>query len=350
MAKRSLPYVVSRQRTDGSFAHRGYVDVVRNSQRMRLFTATFDTEEAAYAARQRMAGESANTTPAYSLDEAIDELLQELRTKRTKGTVRWYADHTRAICRLIPGEAALHSITRETVEQYVRDRLRVVEGQRKVTAATVNADLRALHRVFAVAIRRGAVRENPVHGVDRPRADTPAMDWFTDQELRNVLQRIQDQRTRDILLLMASTGVRRSELARIEPGHVRLNLGQLIVPGKKRTRAVPLAPDLEAAVRRLLASATTVLVPGGTHAIDDLFRSAKAETGERRLHAHALRHTFCSALVRNGVRPDVVMRLADHRDIKTTMRYVHEVGDEGVDAVKLLRFAPPAESDRSAQG
>ncbi|MBL8756314.1 MAG: site-specific integrase [Planctomycetes bacterium] len=345
MATRPLPYVHRRQLRDGSYRYRGYAD---DQDGRRVFSASFLTEQEAYNAALGMRGEAKNTSDGETLFDAIEKLKEEIRTKRTSGTLRWYSDHLRAVDRLIPGETSLHRITRETVEQFVRDRLRVVDGQRKVKPATVNADLRALHRVFALAIRRGAVRENPVHQVDRPRADVPAMDWFLDDELRDLLPRLPTQRHRDVIQFLAMTGLRRSELAKLEPGHIRTKLRQLVVLGKNRTRVIPLAPALDKVCERLLVGAADgKVVPGGTHAIDDLFREAKESCGDRRLHAHALRHTFCTWLIRKGVRLDVVMRLADHRDIKTTMRYAHEVGEEGVEAVERLRLLPPA-SDRAA--
>jgi integrase len=345
MATRSLPFVHRRQLRDGTYRYRGYAN---DADGKRIFSVSFANENDAYQAALRMRGEAKNSTDGETLFDAIEKLKDELRVKRTAGTVRWYSDHLRAVDALIPGETALHNITRETIEEFVRERLRVVDGKRRVKPATVNADLRALHRVFALAIRRGAVRENPVRQVDRPRADVPAMDWFRDDELRDLLRSLPTQRHRDVIQFLAMTGLRRNELAKLEPGHVRTKLRQLVVLGKNRTRVVPLAPDLDEVCKRLLAGAAGgKVLPGGTHAIDDLFREAKEACGDRRLHAHSLRHTFCTWLIRRSVRVDVVMRLADHRDIKTTMRYVHEVGDEHVEAVERLRLLP-AESDRAA--
>jgi site-specific recombinase XerD len=355
-SRRSFPFVTSRRRSDGTIAYRGYVDVGKGVAKKRRFTDTFDAPDDAYAARQSMASEAENCAPADSLFEAIEQLRGELRTKRTRGTLRWYEDHLRAVCRLIPGENGLHRITPETIEQFIRDRLARPTDEdgkpkgRKVTPATVNADLRALHRVFALAIRRSVVKTNPVAHVDRPRADVPAMDWFRDDELGGVLPTFPTQRHRDVVQLFAMTGVRRSEAARLEPGHLRTKLRQLVVPGKTRTRVVPLAPDLDAPCARLLAAASADrLLPGDVHAIDVLFREAREACGDRRMHPHAMRHTFCTWLVRRGVQLHVVMRLADHRDIKTTMRYVHEVGDESLDAVARLRLARHDESGPAAQ-
>lgn len=340
-----MPFVASRRQSNGTLTYRGWAMVSGK----RVWSQSYATEHDAYLAAMRMRGAAADGVAGKSLDDACEELLDELRAKRTKGSVRWYSDHLRAVRRLIPGETHLHAITAETIEQFVLDRLRPGEGARKVKPATVNADLRALHRVFAVAIRKGHVRDNPVRKVDRPRADAPAMDWFTDAELRDLLGKITDQRMRDVLLLFALTGVRRSEASRLEPVHVRMTLRQMVVPGKNATRVVPLSPDLDAPLVRLLAVASTLLV-GTTHAIDDLFREAKEAVGDRRMHPHALRHTFGTALIRSGVRPDVVMRLMGHRSITTTLRYVHEVGEDGAKAVGLLRLVPPAGSGQSAPG
>lgn len=343
MARNRLPYVQRRQLADGAFRFRGWARV----STVRTFGRWRDSEETAYRDALAMRGAAVDPQSVQTLDEAIGVVLEELRAKRTKGTVRWYADHLRAVCRLVPGETCISRISAETIEQFIRDRLAAGDG-RKVKPATVNADLRALHRVFAVAIRRGIVKTNPVRLVDRPRADAPAMDWFTDAELREALGKIRDQSSRDVLLLFACTGIRRSEAARLEPGHVRLRLHQLVVPGKNATRVVPIAPDLRPSLERLLAAAGDHLLPGGTHAIDDLFRAAKAACGDRRMHPHALRHTCGTSLVRSGVRPDVVMRLLGHRSITTTMRYVHEVGEDGETAVRMLRFLPPDEPTQSA--
>jgi len=343
-SRKRLPYVVRRQRADGSFAYRGWAD---NTDGRRQFSRSFDTEDEAYRAALVMRGEATNPVAAQTLYDACETVLDELRLKRTRGSVRWYADHFRAVQRLIPGETCISSITLDMLEQFIRDRLNT-DG---VRPATVNADLRALHRVFAVAIRRGVVRENPVRHVERPRADEPAMDWFTDTEFAAVLAKIADQRMRDVLTLFALTGIRRSEAARLEPGHLRQQSRQLIVPGKTRTRTVPLADSIDGAMMQRLAAGADArhLLPGGTHYIDDVFRAAKEACGDRRMHPHALRHTFGTALVRNGVRLDVVMRLMGHRSIKTTLRYAHEVGLDGVHAVGTLRLVQPHAPAPAAQ-
>jgi site-specific recombinase XerD len=343
-----LPFVQARKKP-GTQIVIGYRGWALDASGRRIFSETFDDPHDAYEAAMRMRGESRRPVSGETLQQACDVVLGELRVKRTEGTVRWYDDHLRAVRKLIPGETPLTSITAESIEQYIRDRLAATEG-RRCKPATVNADLRALHRVFAVAIRRGVVDTNPVRQVDRPRADAPAMDWFTQAEFRDLLAKVDDPYTRDVLLLFGLTGVRRSEAARLRVENVRLRVRQLVVPGKTRKRVVPLSEDLDVPLKRILAAADGDLIPGGTRRIDELFRHAKRHVGDPRLHPHALRHTFGTALVRSGVSLDVVMRLMGHRSITTTLRYVHEVGEDAVQAVSQLRLVQPSESDLGQQG
>lgn len=362
MAKQptKLPYVQRLRLKSGALSFRGWV---RDGDGRKIFSACFATEQEAYDAHLRMLGVAQTVSDGVTLQDACKALLEDLRHKRTDGSVRWYDGHLRAVQRLIPGTTPLHRITPATIEQFIRDRLRdwakepvlaedgtVVTPGRQLKPATVNADLRALHRVFAVAIRKGQVDANPVRQVDRPRADATAMDWFTEEELRALLGRVTDQGALDLFTLLSLTGIRRSEAARLRAEHVRLRLSQLVVPGKNATRIVPIAHDLEAPLRRLLASAGAAgeLLPGGLPTIDKAFVVWKKTLGERRLHPHTLRHTFGTSLIRGGTRPDVVMRLMGHRSLNTTLRYVHEVGADGAAAVHRLELLPRLESDRAS--
>ena len=59
-----------------------------------------------------------------------------------------------------------------------------------------------------------------------------------------------------------------------------------------------------------------------------VFLSDLRASGVRPLRFHDLRHTAITLLVRNGVSPWVVQKIAGHKDMKTTMRYVHIAGKD----------------------
>lgn len=328
---RTPPHVQRRTLRDGTARFRAWVQ--RDGRR--AYGPWTDSAADAYRQAQTMRAADAALRDVVTLAAACDAVLAEAKAKRTAGTHRWYGDHFRALKLALGADRNLVGITAETLEQFVRDRLATV------SAATVNADLRALHRVFAVAIRRGWAVGNPVRHVDRPRAVTPPMDWFTEAELATVVARVDDPVARDLMVVLFFTGLRRSELARVEREHVRRT--QLVVAGKTGTRIVPLGEDAVDALARLP-------IPMTTKTIDDLFRAARRATGDRRLHPHALRHSFATALVRSGERPDVVMRLMGHRSLQTTLRYWHETGEDAARAVGRLRLVLPAAEPQREQG
>jgi site-specific recombinase XerD len=51
---------------------------------------------------------------------------------------------------------------------------------------------------------------------------------------------------------------------------------------------------------------------------------------------HILRHTFCSHLAMKGVPVRAIQELAGHRDISTTMRYMHLSPNALEDAIRML--------------
>ena len=334
MARNRLPFVQRRKLADGTYRYRGWATF----DGVRKWTEPYDTEQAAYDAALALRGAPSGHG---SLERLAEIVVQTAREKRTEGTANWYRCHLDSCIRGLGGETWVHAITAARLDEWIKERLR------EVTAATVNADLRALHRAFAVAIRLGWADRNPVKEVDRPRHDTPPMDWFTPEELAAVLAKVESGTDRDLFALIALTGIRRAELSRLRPESIRLAQGQVNVAGKRRPRVVPVAPELRPVLERLLVAE---ILPPSLRDIDETFRRWRRKLQEPRLHAHALRHTFGTSLVRAGVALDVVMRLMGHRSIATTMRYVHESAPAALEAVGRLRLLPADETSRPAQG
>jgi hypothetical protein len=61
---------------------------------------------------------------------------------------------------------------------------------------------------------------------------------------------------------------------------------------------------------------------------------------------HLLRHTFCSHLAMRGAAPIAIQKLAGHKNLQTTLRYMHLAPGETQRAIGLLdagRAANPVE-------
>jgi site-specific recombinase XerD len=80
--------------------------------------------------------------------------------------------------------------------------------------------------------------------------------------------------------------------------------------------------------------------PNGGVMTESALREAVARAARRAnlrgTGPHMLRHTFCSHLAMRGAVPGAIQRLAGHRDLGTTQRYMH-LSPAAVDhAIRLL--------------
>jgi integrase len=70
------------------------------------------------------------------------------------------------------------------------------------------------------------------------------------------------------------------------------------------------------------------------------FRAVQDKAGlDRRFGVHALRHGFCTELVRSNVGVETVRVLAGHEDLRTTQRYLHSERMDLVDAMETFSTA-----------
>lgn len=68
-----------------------------------------------------------------------------------------------------------------------------------------------------------------------------------------------------------------------------------------------------------------------------LFNKMKKELKlDKRITIHTLRHTFCSRLIQKGIPIIVIQKLANHKSIKTTLRYAHLNTQQLKEAINIL--------------
>jgi site-specific recombinase XerD len=149
-----------------------------------------------------------------------------------------------------------------------------------------------------------------------------------------------EHRDRDdaVLELLYGSGIRVSELCRLNRGDVDLRRRRATVWGKgARQRVVPISAPAAAALRRHL-DADGSLHDGAVPADDRdalFLNSRHRRLGPRDVrrivdrrspvptHPHALRHSFATHLLDGGADLRVVQELLGHRDVATTQVYTH---------------------------
>jgi len=147
-------------------------------------------------------------------------------------------------------------------------------------------------------------------------------------------------RDRAMLEVLYATGLRVSELVRLKPAEVSLDMGVVRVFGKgSKERMVPLGEEAIAWLARYQREARPALLKG--RAARAVFVTARGEGMTRQafwhlikrygaravpgkaLSPHTLRHAFATHLLNHGADLRVVQLLLGHADITTTQIYTH---------------------------
>ena len=164
------------------------------------------------------------------------------------------------------------------------------------------------------------------------------MPVFLSEEMAQRLIAVADSPwTKAAVVLLLSTGIRRSEAVAIALDDLNLEERQVLIRGKGgKERVVPLTDQAVEAIHAYLPHRTKtesrhlfVSAYGGHPLHGRCFNRMlkivirKAGMEDQGITPHKLRHTFATHLIRNGVDVRTVQELLGHSDIQTTARYLH---------------------------
>jgi integrase len=271
--------------------------------------------------------------------DAAAEYLRYIEHDRGRkpSTVRGYRSAIDA--HLLPafGSLALEDVTTEAIERWLAG----YEG----SARSRNKLLIETHGILRRARKVYGLRENAAADVEKVSARASGdIQVFSPEEVWALVRAAASEHDGALFLTAAFTGLRMGELLALRWRDVDFTgatirvrasyyLGQLTTPKSGKVRAVPLAPDLAAALAQLgrrehwLGDDDLVFVgeTGGYldgSALRRRYKAAIAGAGLRPLRFHDLRHTFGTRMI---AKADIrrVQEWMGHADIQTTMRYLH---------------------------
>ncbi len=227
-----------------------------------------------------------------------------------------------AQCRLEP---TLVAFTPPVLKRYVQWGATV----RRWSPATIRARLSHLSGFGKWLVRSGYVATNPVDALDRPRCSPPLPTRCARDQVRAMLgQQWLRPRERVFLALLYFCGLRRSEAQGLLREQVDLPQRLIRVRGKgNKEREAEIPSDCAALLEAYLSSAdaptqlTARLIPLSKSQVYGLFRRLRAAVAMAKLTPHALRHSFATHLLENGVDIRVVGDMLGHASIATTQRY-----------------------------
>jgi len=274
-----------------------------------------------------------------TFEDACKEFLRYVRDDRERkpSTIAGYESVIRSMLMPAFGQEALESITSAQIEQWLAA---LPQSPRTRTLALV-----LMHGIFRRAKKIWSLQSNPAAEVEKPPTSrSNDLQVFSPEEIWALVRATSSQTDAAVFLTAAFTGLRLGELLALRWRDVdfaqsairvraSFSAGHLTTPKSGKVRAVPLAPDVAAALAQLgrrdhwtgdddlvFAGETGSYLDGS--ALRRRYKATLAAAGLRPLRFHDLRHTFGTRMI---TKADIrrVQEWMGHADIQTTMRYLH---------------------------
>jgi integrase/recombinase XerD len=290
---------------------------------------------------------------------------------RSPATVELYTEQAGSFLKAI-GAGDIRQVTRSDIEAYIAGLYEHKTNEGKpYSTGTLCVKVRAVKRLFEYLERVNTIFINPAETIREPRKEknlprhvlsVKEMAALLDQPNLALMTGIRD---RAILEVFYATGIRLEELCRLTVfdadltgGMIRINRGK----GQK-DRVVPMGRHAVKALREYITKARPRLTkknrkarelfinqygkPMSAQVVGIMVRTCARGAGiEKKVTAHCLRHTFATALVRNGADIRAVQKMLGHADLKTTEQYVRSLG---LSIKAVHQKTHPRERDRVAE-
>lgn len=214
-----------------------------------------------------------------------------------------------------------------------------------LSARSIARHITTLRNFYSFLTREGEVERDPTEFLALPRQWTTLPKYLNREEVERLLaappaDKSTGLRDRAMLELLYATGLRVTELCRLEMTSVERNMGVLRVTGKgNKQRLVPFGDPAGEAIDRYLAEGRPKLLKGrgsrflfvtargaamARQSFWKLIRGYGRKAGIfRGLTPHVVRHSFATHLVEGGADLRSVQIMLGHADISTTQVYTH---------------------------
>ena len=209
-------------------------------------------------------------------------------------------------------------------------------------AKSIQRRLSAIRSFMNYLLREGMIKNNPAEGVKTPKAPKKLPGILDIQQISQLLD-IQETdplslRDKAIMELIYSSGLRLSEIVRLNPIDLNLSDKSLTVIGKgDKTRMLPIGNEAIKSLRSWLSCRNELANPEE----EALFVGSRGNRLSRRsiqsrikhwarkngiqqdVYPHLLRHSFATHMLEASGDLRAVQELLGHKDISTTQVYTH---------------------------
>ena len=229
-----------------------------------------------------------------------------------------------------------------------------------VKGYTLNFEITALRTIFNLAIQWKYLDKNPASGVKLLKTDDSKQRRFlTESECQRILDHAEKE-DYPVFAVFLNTGMRRAELVNLEWSDIDFQKGIIKIQRKSfwlpktGEREIPMNETSREILMRLPKRGNFVFTDKKGEQLNpdnirrNLVDTAKRAKVENLTEIHALRHTFASQLITNGVDLPSVQKLMGHSSIETTMIYTHQTTDHLKSAISKLNIGAGKKGSRVA--
>jgi len=300
--------------------------------------------------------EISTNTKGYTVKQAFDDCYEEC-WKGGKSDAKM-VQKGNAIMAYFGRYELLSNITSVRIKQWKRDQL---SGKAKldgkpVCGATVNRNLSCLSKIMRVALEEDKLAKMPV--IRKEKDSVNRVRWISDEEERAILATLRMWtaegnnclNVEHAYIVSVDTGMRASELRRIERKHMTTNGLYVGLTKNGQPRVVPLTDRAKRILEiRCKIIEGDLLFPYGENWYRHKWEEVLEHLGLDDVVWHTLRHTCASRLAQNGVGLAEIKEWLGHETIITTQKYAHLNPSALQRSVGLLSSRVDAIGDAQAQ-
>ena len=278
----------------------------------------------------------ATAEKGLSYDDTVREFLSYLKDYRSFSalTVRAYGTDMRMLREFLRHRLGRvpspTEITREMIVQFG-------VSLRKPAPLTLRRKYACISSFFGFLQDMGYAHTNPARRLPLPRVSEYVPVFLSEEMAQQLIAAADSPWTKCAVVLLLSTGIRRSEAVGITLDDLNLEERQLLIRGKgDKERVVPLTDQAAEAIQAYLPHRTKTQSrhlfvsawkgrPIHGRCINRMLKIVieKAGLAGQGITPHKLRHTFATHLIRNGVDIRTVQELMGHSELETTAKYLH---------------------------
>lgn len=228
----------------------------------------------------------------------------------------------------------LNSITHAVAEHYQSQRIDGVltimdtPRKKKVSPSTVNREIIMLKHMYKKAVEWGYLIVSPIRNVKILKEPPGRVRYVKPAEWQRLLSAC-SRDIRNIIIFARHTGLRRGEIFNLQWNDIDWDNKRITIHARKNNTSmiIPIKEVIYKMLKSMFASASSSYVFPGIDGKRTTYKTGFNAACKRAditdLRFHDLRHTFASDLVNNGADIRTVQALMGHKNIVSTIRYVH---------------------------